>query len=197
MDYYATIAGNFQDTVETVTLSVDALAGPIAAASERMTACLLADGTLFVCGNGADAALAQLFAGSLLGLYQRERPALPAVPLCADGAGLTAVARAGGPLDIYARQLRALAREGDLLLCINSGAGDAALARAMDTARERNMSVVLLSNATAEGLSATAADVQVLVEARHAPRVIEVQLMILNCLCDLIDRGLFGSYEEQ
>lgn len=199
MDYYQTIAGSFQATIEAAANSVDALAGPIERAGKLMTDCLLGDHKIVACGNGADAAMAQMFSGQLLGRHERERPALPALTLGGDSAGLTALARAGAAADAYARQLRALGQAGDLMLYINSGGSDDSLLRAVHTARERNLSVVALSNGRDDGLSGLLGDADVLlrVDAPRVAAVRELQLMVINCLCTLVDQELFGNYSEE
>ncbi|MAT94725.1 MAG: phosphoheptose isomerase [Halioglobus sp.] len=199
MDYYQTIAGSFQATIEAAANSVDALAAPIERAARLMTDCLLGDHKIVACGNGADAAMAQLFSGQLLGHHARERPALPALTLGGDSAGLTALARAGAAADAYARQLRALGQAGDLMLYINSGGSDDSLLRAVRTARERNLTVVALSNVLDDGLAGQLGDTDVLlrVEAPRSAAVRELQLMVINCLCALVDQGLFGNYSEE
>ena len=101
MDYYDIIAGNFQAALESVAMSVDELAGPIERGSRLVAQALLADRRVFACGNGPDAALAQLFASHLLGQLEQERPSLPAIALACDGAALSGIAQDNGLEDIF------------------------------------------------------------------------------------------------
>jgi len=105
MDYYQIIANNFQATIETIALSVDQLAEPIAQASQLMTQALLEDHKILACGNGADAALAQLFTCNLLNHFARERPALPALTLAGDSASITAIAHSDEKLTATTRAI--------------------------------------------------------------------------------------------
>ncbi len=73
MDYYQSIAGSFQQTIELIAMSVDSLAQPIEQGSLRLTEALLSDHKIFACGNGPDAALAQLFVSNLLNHFEHER----------------------------------------------------------------------------------------------------------------------------
>ena len=123
MDYYQIIAESFQSTIETIALSVDQLAGPIENGCQLMTQALLEDRKIVACGNGVDAALAQLFTSNLLSRFEHERPALPALTLGGDGASLTAIVQSSGVNDIFSRQVRALGQPGDVLLCISSSTG--------------------------------------------------------------------------
>lgn len=196
MDYYQSISNNFQSTIETIAGSVDTLAEPVGLACELMVRALLEDRKIITCGNGVDGALAQLFACNLLSRFEHDRPALPALALNSDGAGLTAIAHSGGLNDIYSRQLRALGQPGDVLLCISSAGEANNLLRAVQAAHEREMSVVALSNATDGELGTLlhAEDVEIRIDSLRRPRVVELHTMTLHCLCELIEHSLFGSY---
>jgi phosphoheptose isomerase len=195
MDYYQIIAENFQNTIETIALSVDNLAEPIERGSQLMAGALLEDRKIVACGNGVDAALAQLFTCNLLSRFEHERPALPALTLGGDGASITAIAHSSGVIDIFSRQLRALGQAGDILLCINSSGGANNLLRAVQAAHERNMTVVALSNTGDSELSTLirAEDVELRVDALRQSRIVELHTMAIHCLCELIDHSLFGT----
>tara|TARA_R110000823_G_scaffold91174_4_gene201116 strand:- start:2402 stop:3007 length:606 start_codon:yes stop_codon:yes gene_type:complete len=199
MNFYRTIAGSFQATIEAVSMSVDTLAAPMERAAHAMATCLLNDRKILACGNGADAAMAQLFVLSLLGGHARERPALPAIALSGDGANLTAITQVAGSREVYARQIRALGQSGDILLCISSVAGDPSLLRAVQAARERNMTVIALSNSRDEetGTLLAASDIELKVVAPSAARVVEIHAMVIHCFCELIDASLFGEHHTE
>lgn len=198
MDYYQIISSNFQGTIETIAASVDTLAEPVNRASELMVRALLADRKIIACGNGVDGTLAQLFACNLLSRFEHDRPALPAIAINSDGAGLTAIADTGGFNDIYSRQIRALGQAGDVLLCISSAGEANNLLRAAQAAHERNMEVVALSNATDSefGTLLQSEDVEICIDSLRRPRVVELHTMTINCLCELIEHSLFGSYSQ-
>jgi len=199
MDYYQIIADNFESTIQTIAMSVDQLAEPIARASQLMVEALLEDRKILTCGNGVDAALAQLFSSLLLSRYEYERPALPAIALTGDCASLTAIAQTSGLGEAYSRQLRAVGQPGDVLLCISSGGGASNLLRAVQAAHARNMTVVALSNSGDHELGnlIRAEDVLLQIQATRHPRVVELQIMALHCICELIDHSLFGSYNQE
>lgn len=196
MDFYRTIAGNFQTSIEAISLCVDELAIPIERSTHLMTGALLDDRKIVVCGNGPDAALAQLFSCTLLSRLEDDRPALPALCLCSDASSLTAIATSNGINDLFSRQVRALGQAGDILVCISSGNGHNNLIRAIQAAHERDMSVIALSNLHNGELSTliTSEDVDLQVNAPRRPHVIELQTMVIHTLCELIDRSLFTSY---
>lgn len=196
MDFYQIIAGNFQANIEAVSLSVDELAAPIEHSTGLITGALLGDRKVIVCGNGPDAALAQLFSCTFLSRLENERPALPALCLSSDASSLTAITTSSGINDLYSRQVRALGQSGDVLLCISSGDGHNNLIRAVQAAHERNMAVIALSNPNSGELSTlmTSEDVELQIKAPSRPRIIEIQAMVIHILCELIDRSLFDSY---
>ena len=199
MDYYQIIANNFQRTIETIALSVDDLAEQIERGSQLIVTALLADRKIIACGNGVDASLAQLFACNLLNRFEEDRPALPALTLSADTASVTAIAQSGSINDIFSRQLRALGQAGDVLLCINSSTGTGNLSQAIHTARERNMSVILMSNSQDSALGALlgAEDVELRVNATRPARIVEIHTMAIHSFCELIDHSLFGHFTQE
>ncbi|CAA0110091.1 Phosphoheptose isomerase [Halioglobus japonicus] len=199
MDYYPIIAQSFQDTMETIAMSVDDLAGVIAQGSQLMTSALLSDRKIIVCGNGIDAALAQLFVCNLLNRFEQDRPALPALSLTMDSASVTAIAQTSAFNDIYSRQLRALGQADDVLLCINSGEGASNLLRAVQTAQERSMAVIAMTSVKDTMLSAVMRpeDVELQVNATRQARVVEIHTMAIHSFCELIDHSLFGSYNQE
>jgi phosphoheptose isomerase len=199
MDYYPIIAQSFQDTMETIAMSVDDLAGVIARGSQLMASALLSDRKIIVCGNGIDAALAQLLVCNLLNRFEQDRPALPALSLTIDSASVTAIAQASAFNDVYSRQLRALGQPDDVLLCINSGEGASNLLRAVQTAQERGMAVIALTNVkdTMLGAVIRPEDVEIQVNATKQARVVEMHTMAIHNFCALIDLSLFGNYSQE
>jgi phosphoheptose isomerase len=198
MDYYQIIADNFQETIETIAMSVDDLAIAIERGSQLISAALLTDRKIIACGNGVDAALAQLFVCNLLNRFEQDRPALPALSLAADNASMTAIAQSGAFNDIYSRQLRALGQAGDVLLCISSVENASNLLRAIQMAQDREMSVIVMSSLRENALGAILRpdDVELRVNTTRRARIVEMHTMTIHSLCELIDHALFGGYEQ-
>ncbi len=199
MNFYQIIAQNFQTSIERIALCVDEVAEPLERSTHMIKAALLNDCKIISCGNGPDAALSQLFTSTLISRLEHERPALPALSLSSDAANLTAISVSSGLNELYSRQVRAIGQEGDILLCISSGAGHNSLIRAVQAAHERNMTVIALSNSSDTELTRliTSEDIEIRVTAPRRPTVIEIQTMLLNSLCELIDRSLFDSYTRE
>ncbi len=199
MNFYQIIAQNFQASIERIALCVDEVAEPVERSTKLITTALLNDCKIISCGNGPDAALSQLFTSTLISQLEHDRPALPALSLSSDAANLTAIGTSSGLNELYSRQVRAIGQEGDILLCISSGAGHNSLIRAVQAAHERNMTVIALSNNSDTELTTliTSEDIEVRVTAPRRPTVVEIQTMLLNSLCELIDRSLFDSYTRE
>jgi D-sedoheptulose 7-phosphate isomerase len=116
----------------------------IARAAELMTTALLADARILACGNGGSAADAQHFAAELVGRFERERPGLPAISLTTDTSLLTAVANDYAFEQIFAKQVRALGRRGDVLLAISTSGNSPNVIEAIPRAHEHRMHIVAL-----------------------------------------------------
>jgi D-sedoheptulose 7-phosphate isomerase len=189
------IQQHFRDSAAVQLEALEALSMPIAAAIDTMFAALANGNRILVCGNGASAAGAQYFAALLVGGFERERPALPAIALSADATVLTAIANAEAFEQIFAKQVRALGQPGDVLLAIDA-TGDAANVRAaIDDAHEREMTVVALTagDGGSIGEALTDTDVHLHVPMVRAARIQEIHLLTIHCLCDGIDAMLLGE----
>ena len=108
MDLISRISENFSESAHLKLQSMDALAGPIAAAAERMVQCLKHDGKILACGNGGSAADAQHFSAELLNRFEMERPGLAAIALTTDTSTLTSIANDYDFEQVFSKQVRAL-----------------------------------------------------------------------------------------
>lgn len=171
------------------------LAPRIAAAAALITRALLADGKVLSCGNGGSAADAQHFSAEMLNRFEMERPGLPAVALTTDTSTLTSISNDYAYEDIFAKQVRALGRQPDVLLAISTSGGSENVSRAIQAAHERGMAIVALTGRDGGAMAALlqGADVEIRVPAERTCRIQEVHLLVLHCLCDLIDAELLGG----
>lgn len=195
MSTYEVIAEDFQQVLELVSVSVDELVAPLDRAVEAFNRALLGEHKILCCGNGPGAAVAQLFSIGLVHRYEQERPALPALSLSGDGATLTAIGTVSNN-EVYSRQVRAIGQPGDVLLAVAASDNNGSLIQAIRAAHEREMLVVLLSGGDCTDVSSLMLpeDIEIHVNSSRAPRIIEMQTMIVHCLCKLIDQSLFGNY---
>ena len=116
MDLISRISDTFSESAHLKLQSMDALAGPIAEAAERMVRCLKQDGKILACGNGGSAADSQHFSSELLNRFEMERPSLAAIALTTDTSTLTSIANDYAYEQVFSKQLRGIGRRGDALL---------------------------------------------------------------------------------
>lgn len=150
----------------------------------RLWAATIARGrTLFFCGNGGSAAEAQHFAAELVGRFARERRALPAIALTTDSSILTSVGNDYGFERVFARQIEALGRRGDLLVALTTSGRSPSIVAAVVAARVKGMRVIGLTGAGG-GAFARRCDLGLVVPSRETPRVQEVHLVVGHLCCE-------------
>src|SRR5260370_513713 len=145
VDLLARIRRQFNDSAQLKLKAHEALAEPIARATEIMVKCLLANGKILACGNGGSAADAQHFSAELLNRFERERPGLAAIALTTDTSTLTASAHDYEYEQVFSQQLSALGQAGGVRLSISTSGNSKNVARAVSAAHEREMRVVALT----------------------------------------------------
>lgn len=139
--------------------------------------------TIFFCGNGGSAAEAQHFAAELVGRFERERRALPAVALTTDSSILTSVGNDYGFGRVYARQIEGLGRRGDLLVALTTSGRSPNILAAVRSARARGLRVVGMTGAAGVAF-ARKCDLCLVVPSRSTPRIQEVHLAVGHLCCE-------------
>src|SRR5437773_605778 len=163
----------------------------VAAIADRYEAVLRAGGTLFFAGNGGSAADAQHLATEYVVRYQSTRPALRAVALTTDTSLLTACANDLGFDEVFARQVEALARPGDLLSLHSTSGESPNVIRAAQAAKARGVPVVAFLG-KGGGQVKDHADVTLIVPSDDTARIQELHLAIEHLICDLVEERLRG-----
>ncbi|MBU1214253.1 MAG: phosphoheptose isomerase [Gammaproteobacteria bacterium] len=189
------VSKHFDDSAEIKLQSKKVLAKPIAEAAQAMVNCLMHDGKILACGNGGSAADAQHFAAELINRFEVERPGLPAVALTTDSSVLTSIANDYDYKQIFSKQVRALGMEGDVLLAISTSGNSANVVEAIEAAHERGMVVVAFTGRDGGKMGAILreGDFHLCVPTERTARIQEVHLLMLHCLCDVIDHVLLGG----
>jgi D-sedoheptulose 7-phosphate isomerase len=195
MDPLTRIRDHFAESIATKQTSAEALAESIAAGGRIMSDALLADGKILSCGNGGSAADSQHFSSELLNRFEMERPGLPAMALTTDSSTLTSISNDYSYEEIFSKQVRALGKPQDVLLGISTSGNSENVIRAINAAHERGMKVVALSGRDGGRMADMfeEGDVEIRVPATRTARIQEVHLLVIHCLCDLIDTTLLGS----
>ena len=195
MDLISRINKNFQDSISTKQLASEVLAEPISRAAQIITQSFLNGGKVLSCGNGGSAGDAQHFSSEMLNRFEMERPGLPAVALTTDSSTVTSIANDYAYDLIFSKQVTALGHAGDVLLAISTSGNSDNVNKAIDAAHDREMTVIALDGKSGgemtEKLSLN--DVEICVPSESTARIQEVHLLVIHCICDLVDYQLMGG----
>lgn len=186
------IRSHFAESIETKRRCADALPEAIAAAAVVMVDSLRAGHKIMSCGNGGSAADSQHFAAEMLNRFEVERPSRSAMALSTDTSTLTSIANDYAFDLVFAKQIRALGRSGDVLLAISTSGNSRNVMEAITAAHERKVRVVALTGSGGGKMAGQLAvdDVHICVDSSRTARIQEVHLLTLHCLCDAIDQAL-------
>ncbi|AOZ50654.1 phosphoheptose isomerase [Chromobacterium vaccinii] len=195
MDLIDRVNGHFLESIAAKQEAMELLSPGVAAAAERMVACLMNEGKILACGNGGSAADAQHFAAEMVGRFEKERPGLAAISLATDTSGLTAI---GNDYDfdmVFSKQVRALGHTNDLLLAISTSGNSANVIEAVYAAHERGMSVIALTGKDGGKITEILSpeDIHLNVPSLRTCRIQEVHILLIHALCDAIDCMLLGG----
>lgn len=149
-------------------------------------------GKLLVFGNGGSASDAQHLCGELVVRFQKNRRALGAIALCCDAAVMTACGNDFAFVDVFARQVEALGRAGDVALGISTSGSSPNVLKALQTARSMGLRTILL---TGQKTIENASDFDLVVAAPgvNTARVQELHLAAYHMICELIESRFFGE----
>ena len=152
----------------------------------RLAAVLGGGGRLLAAGNGGSAAQAQHLTAELVGRYRDDRPPFSAIALHADTSSTTAIANDYGVDAVFARQVRAHGRPGDVLMLLSTSGASANLLSAASAARASGLSVWALTGPAPNPLTA-GSDETLCVEATSAATVQELHLVAVQMVCAAFD----------
>jgi D-sedoheptulose 7-phosphate isomerase len=183
------VLGALRELAETALRTADAIADDIARAATMVRDTVRGGGTLFFCGNGGSAADAQHIATEYVVRYRRTRRAYPAVALTTDTSLLTAAGNDFGFDAVFARQVEALCRRGDLLVIHSTSGNSPNVLEAAKAARALGVAVLALSARDGGPLRALA-DHSVVVPTDRTDRAQEMHLCIQHAICDMVEAEL-------
>lgn len=154
--------------------------------ADLMIACLAGGGCIFWLGNGGSAADSQHLASELVGRFERHRPGLAAIALTTDSSALTAIGNDYGFDQVFARQVEALGRPGDLVIGISTSGNSPNVVQAMLKARDLGLATAAFSGRDGGRLSQVV-DACLTVPAPNTARVQEMHILAGHILCDLVE----------
>lgn len=164
--------------------------GTLTSITQQLVHTLQAGHKVLTVGNGGSAAEAQHFAAELVGRFRRDRAPYAAIALTTDTSILTALGNDYGFDDVFARQVRALARRGDSVLAFSTSGESENLIQAAVAAHELGARVISLTGARPNRL-ADASDLALRVPSQDTPVVQEIHLMVTHLVCGIVEQSLF------
>lgn len=183
----------YKEFAESISVKEKFLASHIDAIIEvsRTIAATFTDGgKVILFGNGGSASDASHIAGEFVNRFKKERPGLPAIALNTDIAVITSIANDYDFSEIFARQLKALAVEGDLVIAITTSGASPNVLKALDAAKKKKLKTVLLTGSRGEKL-ASKMTYAFVVPSDNTPRVQETHITLGHVLCLMVEEILF------
>lgn len=165
-------------------------AGSIVAVADAIARSLRQGGSVLVFGNGGSAADAQHFAAELVGRYEQDRKAWPAIALTTDTSALTAIGNDYGFDRVFARQVEALGKKGDVAIGISTSGNSPNVLTALAAANDRGLITVALTGRG--GKAGSIAAHHIAVPEDRIARVQEVHATVLHVICELVETDLNG-----
>lgn len=193
MDLLDLVKQHFIDSIDAKKQSSTTLLPTITQAGELMVDCLKSGGKVLSCGNGGSAADAQHFSSELLNRYDQDRPGLPAMALTTDSSTITSIANDYSYDQIFSRQISSLGQKGDLLLAITTSGNSNNIIEAIKEADKQGLKTILLSGKDGGILANNLPEsvLEIRVPSQVTARIQEVHLLVIHCLCHIIDQQLF------
>jgi D-sedoheptulose 7-phosphate isomerase len=170
-----------------------AFQGLVAQAAMQIVKALRAGGKVLFCGNGGSAADAQHLAAEFTGRYLKERRALPALALHANTSSLTAIGNDYGFDQVFARQLEALGKQGDVLVGISTSGNSRNVIRAMEVAKAKSIYTIALTGSG--GKMKDLADCSICIPSEDTPRIQECHILTGHIICEIAEEMLMEPSE--
>ncbi|MDD5393271.1 MAG: phosphoheptose isomerase [Thiothrix sp.] len=195
MNLRTRIQQHFAASIETKQKALALLQEPIFAAAQLVFNAMQQGNKVLSCGNGGSAGDAQHFSSEMLNRFEMERKGLPAIALTTDTSTLTSIANDYSYERIFARQVEALGRKGDVLLAISTSGNSTNVNRAIEAAHQCGMNIIALSGKAGGSMKdcLQVGDIELRVPADSTARIQETHLLLIHCICDLVDQMLLNS----
>jgi len=195
MDLAAHLRQHFDEGIELRRRMAETLPAQIARAGEALAAALKSGRKALACGNGGSAADSQHFAAEIVGRFERERPGMPAIALTVDTSAITAIANDYDFDRVFSKQVEALGQPGDVLLAISTSGNSKNVMEAVKAAQAKAMVVIALTGRDGGAMGRMLRDGDFHLNVAHARtmRVQEIHLLVVHCLCEVVDNLIYGE----
>ncbi len=168
--------------------------GDVTEAGQAISQCFLSDRKLLSCGSAGSIAISEYFAAILSNKLEHDRPGLPCQSLSGNSALHQSISDQSSQHEVYARQIRSTAREGDTLLLFGANTDSAALLQAISAAHDKGVRTIAVTGIGDKNISSllTPEDCEISIHTESIARLTEAELLISHCLCNLIEFTLFS-----
>lgn len=182
------------DAIDSAASNIETLTKPLEQAAAYITQALLSDHKVIVCGNSYCLPIASLLTSCLMNQLEFERPSLPAVNISNDLTTISSIAEDLNYHEIYAKQIRALGNEGDVLVALSINGNCSNVIQAIQAAHEKGIKVISIAGSEGGNIAALkhSGDIEVFLSSHSVARSMESQLIASNALCHLVETQLFG-----
>ncbi len=184
-----TVRNSLQQHIDTFNRLLATGGDEIRECADLIFATVINGGKILLCGNGGSAADAQHIAAEFVGRYETERQALPAISLTTDTSALTAISNDYGFERVFARQVEALAREGDVLIAISTSGDSPNVIAAVMAARKAGCKVIGMTGEKGKKL-ASLCDRRIMIPSQRTARIQEAHITIAHVWCEILDEKL-------
>jgi D-sedoheptulose 7-phosphate isomerase len=189
VDHLTLVQRQFEESIAAKQQALLSLGPAIVEGGRKVIDCLSRGHKVLACGNGGSAADAQHFSSELLNRFERPRPGLPAIALTTDSSTLTSIANDFSFREVFARQVRSLGQPNDLLLTISTSGNSPNITEAVAAAQQLGLQVIALSGRDGGELARRlrGGDVEIRAPGGSTARIQEIHLLVIHCLCSLVD----------
>ena len=192
-DALAPLKRSLEQHLETIQSLLNSKLGEIEQTGQLICRTLAAGNKILLCGNGGSAADAQHIAAELVGRYEQQRRAFPAIALTTDTSALTALSNDYGYEDVFARQVLAHAKAGDLLIAISTSGKSLNIVKAVEEAKGIGCQTLALTGCSGEPL-ASLCDSALIIPSDRTSRVQEAHITVGHLWCEMVDRAVAPDF---
>jgi len=164
--------------------------------SRLIADCFSRGGKLLLFGNGGSSSDASHIAGEFVNRFTKDRPPFPAIALNTDMAVMTSIANDSDYSEVFARQLKALAQEGDVVIAISTSGNSPNVLKAIEVAKKKKLKSIAFTGAKGDKL-ASKADYVFAVPSSSTPRIQETHITLGHVLCQMVEEILFESHRKK
>ena len=192
MDKRAIIKQNIEDSIalKSKVLADESIQATIDELVDAIVNCYQEKGKVLFCGNGGSAADSQHLAAELSGRYYYDRPPLPSEALHVNTSYITAVANDYSYNQVYARLLKAIGNEGDIIIGLSTSGNSQNVIEALKVAKDKKMVTVGFTG-EGGGKMAEYCDILIAIPSKDTPRIQECHMMIGHAVCQIVELSLF------